>query len=197
MTGRNIIKSFKRKGNSIIGVGAYSAAISCQDLNYIIKVGSSTSDPWLDYYSMVITELPDNPHIPFVKKLHQDNTYNYYIAIVERLDPNVSRDLVDLLKEYCESMYTDEEMLENLLNYKTEVPNPAKMLKLLSKIKEHTTHFNADDLDEDEDEYNSRKLDLHRGNLMMRDGVIVVIDPWCDVDMTDVDCLCDWAETNL
>jgi hypothetical protein len=203
MTSHNIIKSFKRKGSTVLGVGCYSAAVASKDPDYIIKVGSSTSDPWLDYYSMVIEELPSNDHVPYVKKLYQDNEHDFYIAIVERLEPldvhKEDRELVRLLREYCQNYYTDKDIIEELANFESRVPCPHKLLKLLKLIKQRTTHYsvNYSNRDEYESEADTRTLDMHTGNFMLRNGVIVVIDPWCDLDMTEVPSLSDWADDNL
>jgi hypothetical protein len=32
---------------------------------------------------------------------------------------------------------------------------------------------------------------------MLRDGVIVITDPWCNIDMQDIPDLSCWAEENL
>jgi hypothetical protein len=38
---------------------------------------------------------------------------------------------------------------------------------------------------------------MHRGNFMLRDSVLVVTDPWCNVDMEDVNDLSIWAEEQI
>ena len=50
-TARNLIKNRIKAGNAVIGVGCYSAALTATDYNKVIKVGNTTSDPWLDFLS--------------------------------------------------------------------------------------------------------------------------------------------------
>jgi hypothetical protein len=37
-----------------------------------------------------------------------------------------------------------------------------------------------------------RKLDMHSGNFLYRDGAIVVTDPWCEADMSDITDVSNW-----
>ena len=48
-TARNIIKNRIKAGNTVLGVGCYSAAIESTSDDKIIKVGNTTDDPWLYY----------------------------------------------------------------------------------------------------------------------------------------------------
>jgi hypothetical protein len=88
MTAHRIIKSLVNRGNAVVGVGCYSAAMACQS-NYsqIIKVGTDMEDPWLDYYYEIIKPMQGNPFVPKVYSFYHDEENNYFVCKMERLDP--------------------------------------------------------------------------------------------------------------
>jgi hypothetical protein len=53
--------------------------------------------------------------------------------------------------------------------------------------------YDEDSQGSDDTNY-SRKLDMHRGNFMFREGLVIVTDPWCEADMSDIVSVCDWVE---
>jgi hypothetical protein len=80
-----------------------------------------------------------------------------------------------------------------------EVENPDKLLSLLDKIIEQTDCFSYEDAEETlanisfEDSKFYRMIDLHDSNFMEReDGTLVIIDPWCNIDMSEVESLDSW-----
>lgn len=205
MTGHRIIKNLTKRGNSVLGVGCYSAALSASNGIDAIKVGTNIDDPWLDFKSLVVEKFKDNKHLPLIKSFYYDINSEYYVCVMERLDQikaSTSVDkLIDCCKEYVEGYYTDKEFADILSDYPSFVPDPKQLIAVLKTIKKYTTcskygslnntkryyDFSSDDLD-------GRQLDMHRGNFMLRDGVLVIIDPWCNVSMDDVPDLSIWAE---
>jgi hypothetical protein len=211
MTAHRIIKNLTRQGNSMLGVGCYSAALASRNGEDAIKIGTNVYDPWLDYKRLVIDRHSTNPHVPFVKSFYLDTQNEYYVCVMERLYPVEYGSKADtvraILEAYVGGWHSDEEFLLLIAPYSAQVPYPKQMLELLQTIKAYTTHFksgrrvgestttywSSEDQDEDVE---GRKLDMHRGNFMLRDEEIVIIDPWCDVCMDDVADLSQWAERN-
>jgi hypothetical protein len=197
MTAFNLIKSLTRRGNVVLGSGCYAAAIGSTDSSQIIKIGNSMNDPWLDYYHGIIKANQANPHVPKVKYFMCDEDHNYYICIMERLEEeaNVNKtDIAELCKDYTTHMITREEFVESALAYPTAIPCADTLANLLDKIYEDTEVFGYDDLSDSDTTNYSRKLDMHRGNFMFRDGVVIVTDPWCEVDMQDIVDVSDWVD---
>ena len=62
-TARNIIKKrMKKHGNTLLGVGVYSAVIDQgSKQNKVIKIGNTLTDPWIDYYQYLKIDL--HPHL--------------------------------------------------------------------------------------------------------------------------------------
>jgi hypothetical protein len=211
MTAHRIIKNLTRQGNSMLGVGCYSAAIASRNGEDAIKIGTDVYDPWLDYKQLVIAQHKDNPHVPQIKSFYIDTQSEYYVCVMERLSPvnaiGKASDLTSILEGYVSGWHSDEELLTLIAPYKYQIPQPTQMLEVLQTIKAYTTHFRNGrrvgdstitffESDPDEDDTEGRKLDMHRGNFMLRDDVIVIIDPWCNVDMDDVADLSRWVDNN-
>ena len=211
MTGHRIIKNLTKRGNSVLGVGVYSAALAATNGVDAIKIGTNIDDPWLDFKALVIDKLPSNNHLPIIKSFYYDNSSEFFVCVMERLDAvNVSSEvsnLVDYCKEYIECYHSSEDFIEYVSNFTKNIPNPLEMLAVLDKIKEHTTHIKYGkpmgvstsiyDSDDYEPEYEGRMLDMHRGNFMMRNDVLVVIDPWCNVSMDEIQDLSIWADEQI
>ena len=210
MTAHRIIKNLTRQGNSVLGVGCYSAALAARgDSELAIKIGTNLDDPWLDYREIVITPNATNPHVPQIKSFHYDQSNHFYVCTMERLTPTTYLDegLTDHVRAFVEGWHSDEELLTILDTYPRRVPDPQKMLELLHIIMAHTTHqksgcpigagtstFYEEDWAE---ECEGRRLDMHRGNFMLRGEVLVITDPWCNVSMDDIADLSCWAERTL
>jgi len=199
MTAFNLIKSLTKRGNVVIGSGCYAAAIDSTDRSQIIKIGNSMNDPWLDYYHGIIKVNQANPHVPKVKYFMCDEEHSYYICIMERLEEEelgVSKtDIAQLCKDYTTHMIIREEFVELAQQYTTAIPCPDMLANLLDKIYEDTEVFGYDEDSQGSDDTNySRKLDMHRGNFMFREGLVIVTDPWCEADMSDIVSVCDWVE---
>jgi hypothetical protein len=211
MTAHRIIKNLTRQGNVMLGVGCYSAALAARNnAEVAIKVGTNLDDPWLDYRGLVIAAHADNPHVPQINSFYQDQSNEFYVCTMERLDATKYHDeaLIDSVREFVEGWHSDEKFLALVAHYPQRVPDPQKLLELLNAIKQNTTHFKSGrpvgvgtytwwDGEDDDDSYEGRKLDMHRGNFMLRGEVLVVTDPWCNVSMEDVSDLSQWAERTL
>lgn len=195
MTAFNIIKSLTRRGNVVVGSGCYAAAIGSNDPANIIKIGNSITDPWLDYYHLVIKPNQSNPHVPKVKYFMCDAEHNYYICIMERLESGEYNDIVELCKDYTTHMITREEFVNIAKLHSEAIPCANTLADILDKIHEHTEVFEREYTNEFD--VDSRLLDMHAGNFMYRDGVVVVTDPWCENDMSDLVDVSDWVDRSL
>lgn len=195
MTAFNIIKSLTRRGNVVVGSGCYAAAIGSKDPNNIIKIGNSITDPWLDYYHLVIKVNQNSPHVPKVKYFMCDEEHNYYVCIMERLEGGEHNEVVELCKDYTTHMITREEFVNIAKLHSEAIPCADTLANILDKIHEHTEVFERQFSSEFDE--NSRLLDMHGGNFMYRDGVIVVTDPWCENDMSDLVDVSEWVDRSL
>ena len=197
MTAFNIIKSLAKQGNAVIGAGCYAAALSSRvDGNKIIKVGNNINDPWLDYYEIIKTN-QHNPCVPRIYSFHIDVDNGYYVCVMERLqDRGDSKDTIEiaqLCKDYTQKWITREEFIESTTDYPRVFLYPEHLANLLDIISDQTDIFNnEDDDDEDIDMEGMRKLDMHSGNFLYREGAIVVTDPWCEADMSDINDVSTW-----
>lgn len=203
MTAFNVIKSLTKRGNVVLGSGCYAAAIESKDLSQVIKIGNNMQDPWLDYYHLIIKNNQDNPHVPKVKYFMCDEEHSYYICIMERLDEqtyiNISGykyDLAELCKDFTNAMITREEFLAGAMRFPDAIPEPQVLADLLENIRNLTQVF-TDCSDENYDsngdhKYAGNKLDMHQGNFLFREAVVVVTDPWCESDMADITDVSDW-----
>lgn len=201
MTGYQIIKNLKRNGNSVLGVGCYSAVLSSKSKEEAIKIGTNLDDPWLDFYSIAIQEDPTNPHFPEIKNFYQDVSNEYYICTMEQLHEldYHHEELVDFVKSYTEGFLSDDEFLQEAYKYPKNIPHPKQLMDAIKIVKAHTTHYKCEGgftASYDPVEHD-RCLDMHRGNFMFRDELLVITDPWCNYEMSDVEDLSDWAEDNL
>lgn len=185
-TAHNIIKKIKNKGNTVIGVGCYSAVLSAKNTLNVIKIGSDVADPCLDFYSRVVNKFPDNAHIPQLYSVYIDNISNYYVLVMEKLEAIEPKDyeVCDLCREYCEGYLDSDEFIIACDNYLDYIPNPSKMLELLKKIKKLANKLDV-------------KIDMHHGNFMLRGNVLVVTDPWSEHTVYDEYDLSLWADENL
>ena len=198
MTAVNIIKSLTKQGNAVLGAGCYAAAlISKVDRNRVIKVGNNVNDPWLDYYE-VIKANQHNPCVPRIYSFYLDNTNGYYVCIMERLyeEANFDRakEVTDLCREYVQGWVTRGEFIDYSARFPSVILYPELLADLLEQIKALTDIMGTEVYDHgsDIDLGGMRKLDMHRGNFLYRDGAIVVTDPWCEADMSDITDVSDW-----
>jgi len=189
MTAFNIIKSLSKRGNAVIGSGCYAAAISANDNNKVIKIGNSINDPWLDYYRLIILPNQKNSCVPKVYSFYIDYENEYYVCIMERLEDSTNTAAADLCKEYVCGWHTQKEFIQLAIKVKAIAAKVDELLFILNKIKEHTDIFEND---YSTDIGGTRKLDMHEGNFMFRNGLIVVTDPWCENDMADITDVSDW-----
>lgn len=201
MTSYHIIKNLSRSGNTVLGVGCYSAVLSSKLGESAIKIGTNLDDPWLDFYYLAIQEDATNPHFPEIKSFYQDISHEYYICTMERLAEATydHEELVDFVKSYTEGFLSDDEFLQKAQTYPKNIPYPKQLMEALKLIKSHTTHYKCEGgfTAFDDPVEHDRCLDMHIGNFMFRDEVLVITDPWCNYEMSDVEDLSEWAEDNL
>lgn len=197
MTAFNIIKSLTKRGNVVLGAGCYSAVLQTSTDNKVLKVGAHANDPWLDYYSLVIKKHEGNPHVPNAHNLHVYSDFDYYVCFMEKLTPvdtianSDLRKIVWACEKYASGRISKMNFMGDVDHFAEAVPDPLKLLEVLDSIKEHTQALKCEDADP-----SARTLDLHEGNFMLRDGILVITDPWCENDMSDVASVEDWVSNS-
>jgi hypothetical protein len=199
-TGSRIAKKLSIRGNTVAGVGCYSAVIEKRNTDKtVIKIGTTLTDPWLQYYESVIIPLKGNPFVPKVNSVREFYGYDeeYYVADMEMLYPTSNTRLSELCKEYVAGETSLSEFREMCKLW--EVENIKDLEVALDTILKNTDCFTHEDACEavdnsiDWEHQELRMLDMHDGNFMEReDGTLVIIDPWCNVDMNDIESLDSW-----
>lgn len=205
-TAFNVIKSFTKRGNVLIGAGCYAAALESKtDSDKIIKIGNNLSDPWLDYYEEVIKTNQNNPCVPKVYSLNIQRADGYYICVMERLitstyDSDIMK-AKNAIRQYVSGDIDRDEWLDIIVDYPKQVPLPGYMIKIMDQIRD------GSDLDDEcydetdwDDMWNLRRVDLHSDNILQRaNGQLVITDPWCHAEdlMTEIVDVSHWAEENV
>ena len=214
-TARTIIKNRIKAGNTVIGVGCYSAALTATDEDKVIKVGNTTCDPWLEYYERVIKINPNNPHLPKVHSIHVDSDNDYYVAVVEKLfehDERFMGDICgpDLLEETVRNCCVDSSYDSAKMHYELEacelcygeydsfqLYSACRQIRDMIRMSYREDVCDCEYYDEECDHtgHETLSVDLHTNNILYRkDGTLVINDPVCDADMDDVDDLSTWAD---
>lgn len=173
MPASRIVDKLVNNGNSLLGCGHYAAAVSIKtDKSKIIKIGSTTIDPWLAYYYDVILPNSNNLFVPKIQSVYIDADADYYICVMERLleGPCIFSAIASDCSQYLNDEY-DEYMLVEALSDK-KCPNIDSLLYLLEKLKEGNKNCMFE-------------LDLHTCNIMYRGTQPVITDPWCSYDIND------------
>lgn len=195
MTGHRIIKNLTKRGNTVLGIGAYSAALSASNGIDAIKVGTNIDDPWIDFKQLVVDELATNAHLPNIKSFYSDSNSEFYVCVMERLQPaphnSEYTEIIDACSNYVSGYVTKKDFISLVPKNSAIVPSRKELLAALNLIKKYTTHICGDYLDDDSED---RMLDMHHENFRLRDEVLVITDPWCNVCMEDVADLTIWAD---
>lgn len=193
-TAYKILKNTAKAGNAIIGAGVYSAVLQhgALHLGKVIKIANTTQDPWLDYYDYIVAPNKANPHVPNVDKVYVDHYHEYYVANMEELSEECwdfedyfeKHELAESISDLIKDELTEEEFAETWDEYQQDVfPEGFKQFfKITRQLRDQT-----DVKCEDDHSWNSqpdeetRKLDLHQGNIMFRNNTVVITDPWCNL----------------
>ena len=204
MTAHRIIKSLVNRGNAVLGIGCYSAAMACQaDDTRIIKVGTDMEDPWLTYYSEIIKPMQGNPFVPKVYSFYHDDDNNYFVCQMERLtdldslncDTKVdAKKVTKAIKQLILQSIDDSEFADSCRANPSIITNEEQISQLIAVI--HSLRDRTEVLEYDEHEEHpadAKRLDLHDGNIMFRGNTPIIIDPWCHNLMDDVVDLTNWA----
>jgi len=187
-TAFNIVKRATSKGSSLIGCGSYAAVLSHSNMNRVIKLGNNIYDPWLDYYRLIVKPNQNNAYVPQVHSLHYDAENSFYIAIMERLQPLTNYNAATLCEEFVQTLIDERQFIEQAADI-PEIHDANALLQILHKIKDLTDYAHKGIDDEP-----GRTLDMHPGNFMLRNNQLVITDPWCDSDMSDIQDFSEWAE---
>lgn len=162
-TGHEVIQEFIDQGFELLGSGCYAAVFASKtDPNIVYKVGVNVEDPFLGYIGLNLAGL--NEHFPKIHRLCIMD--DYYIAVMEALTP------LPVHK------YTISESIRKEVKYPAgEVT--AAMAELICEIKKLA-------------ESNGHKIDLHNGNIMLRNLTPVITDPLCDTEISSEWSLEGW-----
>jgi len=199
-TAYRVLKNTAKAGNAIIGAGVYSAVLQQGKAHQgkVIKIANTTMDPWLDYYREIIAPMNTNCHTPEVSKVYVDEANDYYVANMEELDPecwdldddedfdkgSLAEDISDLVKgEIIQSEF------ESAWGEFRCVLFPwgfGEFYKVVDALIDGTDVLTSEDaLCNELPEEETRKLDIHAGNIMFRRGCVVITDPWCNLAVDD------------
>jgi len=199
-TAYRVLKNTAKAGNAIIGAGVYSAVLQQGNAREgkVIKIANTTMDPWLDYYNEIIAPMNTNCHTPEVSKVYVDEANDYYVANMEELDPecwdldddedfdkgSLAEDISDLVKgEIIQSEF------ESAWGEFRCVLFPwgfGEFYKVVDALIDGTDVLTSEDeLCNEQPVEETRKLDLHAGNIMFRRGCVVITDPWCSLAVDD------------
>jgi hypothetical protein len=223
-TARNIIKNRIRAGNTLLGVGCYSAAILPKNTSNsrVIKVGNTVDDPWLEYYEYAISKAPDNPYFPKIHDLHIDYQHDYYVAVVEKLDSafdNSARNesLEGMIADWCKDGIDLQSLQMLTIDHEVDSVCLHEAVNAIHRIYTDGSEpaydcdgdceaaqaaWNEDDCEWDDYDCSCTEsvlnIDLHCGNFMYREnGDLVINDPLCHSNMEDVDDIVNWADEHL
>lgn len=154
-TSHKVIEQLISENYLILGYGAYSVVFKDKYDNKTVKVGSTLSDPWLLYAQRVKGSC--NPHFPRIYNIKVFEGQDYYVANTEILSS--IDDEYDAYSSFVANIRNNSGFTSHL-RYATYVLN-----ELLKKF-EYT------------------KLDLHRGNIMLRDKTLVLNDPIAEKEVS-------------
>ena len=199
-TAYRVLKNTAKAGNAIIGAGVYSAVLQhgkpheCK----VIKIANTTMDPWLDYYNEIITPMNTNCHTPEVSKVYVDEANDYYVANMEELDAECydleddgdfdKGSLADDISQLVKGEITQSEF-EGAWEEFRSVLFPwgwGEFYKVVDALIDGTDCLTSEDeMCNEMPEEETRKLDIHAGNIMFRRGCVVITDPWCNLAVDD------------
>lgn len=190
MSGYSLIKKLHYKGNVVIGAGCYSAALETRNPDIVAKVGTTISDPWLQFYERVIKSCAKNRYVPRVYQIHVNKRMDYYMCKMERLDArpsssvraNQHQSLSGLLGHVVDEQSSEAEYYHEIKKY-AAVPDPDALLQVLHRLQTNKPK--------------DVRVDLHASNIMYRNDELVILDPWCEEDIDDTQNVEEWVEYEL
>ena len=162
-----------------IGSGYYSKIFSSKTESFVVKVNKGKIDQeYLKYIDFCLSH-KGNSHLPKISKPKMLD--DWYIIFIEELDP-----IVDSVEEL--GIY-DDDMMEYFKNYiygRISDYSYKYFEELWEKIKEENEDVTEQLPDVAEVlftamnycRFSYRNLDLHIGNVMMRDKTLVLTDPF-------------------
>jgi len=199
-TAYRVLKNTAKAGNAIIGAGVYSAVLQQGKAHEgkVIKIANTTMDPWLDYYNEIIVPMNTNCHTPEVSKVYVDEANDYYVANMEELDPECwdldddedfdKGSLAEDISQLIIGEITQSEFEGAWAEYRC-VLFPwgfGEFYKVVDALIDETDVLTSEDeLYNNQPEEETRKLDIHAGNIMFRRGCVVITDPWCSLAVDD------------
>lgn len=145
-----------KKGWLYLDEGKYSVVLQHPDFPYMVrKVTNTKTDPYIHFIKWTV-ENPD-PHLPKVLQIFDED--EYFAVDIERLEP---------MDETCESEIEILKYLDlSLSGYQTQRNKfvPASIEHVATKMYQKFK--------------NQFVTDIHEGNIMYREEVPVITDPYC------------------
>lgn len=138
----------------LVGQGSYSTVLEHHQFPYLVrKVSPDNTDPWQEY--ILWAKEQDDMHLPTVFNIEKyDNCMVADIEKLEHMDINIT-----------EHRNTLEYVTDTLFYAKSDKTKlmPKTLPKIVKKIKDTFQEFN---------------VDMHEENIMLRNNVFVITDPF-------------------
>jgi hypothetical protein len=173
-------RALTAKGFEESGSGAYSITYHKPGSNVIVKITRKPYRCWMQFAEFVRKN--PNPHFPkigSIKRLHDEEAY--FVVFMEKLEPLSKLKNMDV-KEFQWGLFDahhamhEHEWEQVLQGDQIIAPDYEGLVKMLDKWPSFVDALNTlyENLPED------CLPDIHRGNVMTRNGVPVVIDPYME-----------------
>ena len=163
---QRLVSRLIKRNYKLLGSGCYSVVFETACKRRAIKIGSTLSDPWVVYAESIKDS--NNLHFPRIYSLYQNESEDYYVAVVERL-----HHVQDLSADW-------KSFRDSVLNNCPREPEQREALKVLNLLLSRMDYA---------------KLDLHLDNIMMRGDIFVISDPLAE---REIDSGFEaWVEENL
>lgn len=176
-----IIPFLNRKGYKQIGEGFFSKTFAKLNSTGLLKISTKQDSGWLNFIDICDVHY-NNQHLLKVSKVitYSENNNLLFMAFMEKLKkipPSVYTNLACFMITFC-SDYLPSYILSG---YRFNVANLRNRFELAEKFNETFPDF----LPTIKLIYNKKRnniLDLHSDNIMMRNNIPVIIDPYANPD---------------
>ena len=137
-TANTVLTNVVKAGNALVGVGCYSAVVQKgNDYDKVIKIGTNMDDPWLGYYHWIVAKNQDNPFVP---KIYSHREFeDYYITIMERLEPSTLTDEACSIRDHIiEGNIDKKELFDDFVGHGYNDRDCKYIVDLCEAIANHT-----------------------------------------------------------
>lgn len=158
-----------RQGWKRIGKGAYGLVYEHPQFSYIFKIFYDDPD-YFTYFNWA-RQHQNNPHVPKIKGKYIKINNKTYAVRMEKLEPLHGN--YDVIKKYIDPELQSKTKL-NIANYSNV--DKLSLYTNLSFLKQNYPEL-YEVIDYVKSNFSLISQDLHGGNIMLRDEVIVITDP--------------------